>query len=56
MQPIEIIPPLVKPPEMAIKQRLEALSERGRYYDHIGKELALKMKFPINLTTLTNNL
>jgi hypothetical protein len=52
MKPIEIIPPLPLPPQirpnMSFKRQLEALGEQGKYYDIIGKELALKMRFPTN--------
>ena len=50
MIPIEYVPPLPTPPVMTLKRQLEALSEKGRYYDRIGTELALEMKFPTNLT------
>ncbi|MBT7929882.1 hypothetical protein HN682_08215 [Candidatus Peregrinibacteria bacterium] len=50
MEPIRVVPPLPTPPVMTLKRQLEALSEKGRYYDQVGKELALEMRFPTNLT------
>jgi len=48
MKPIEThLPPIE--PKTTLNRQLEALSEQGRYYDQIGKELALKMKYPTKL-------